>query len=106
MNTLSDLIDTGLEISVIASFSRIGPAIRRRLDGWSAPSSDALAGRTALVTGPTSGLGSATAHALAATGARVVLLGRDEGRLRKLSEELAATHGEPRFPTVVADMDR
>ena len=30
MNTLSDLIDADLEISVIGSFSRIGPAIRRR----------------------------------------------------------------------------
>jgi dehydrogenase/reductase SDR family member 12 len=104
MNTLSDLIDATLEISVIGSFSRIGPTIRRRLYGWSPPSADALAGRTTLVTGPTSGLGSATAHALAAAGARVVLLGRDEDRLSELSRDLTEAHGEPRFPIVVADM--
>jgi NAD(P)-dependent dehydrogenase (short-subunit alcohol dehydrogenase family) len=104
MNTLSDLIDATLEISVVGSFSRIGPAIRRRVYGWSAPNAHSLAGRTALVTGPTSGLGSATASALAAAGARVVLLGRDEDRLRELNRDLSAKHGEDRFPIVVVDM--
>ena len=50
------LIDDLLEVTVVGSFSRIGPAIRRRLFGWTPPPPDALAGRTALVTGPTSGL--------------------------------------------------
>jgi NAD(P)-dependent dehydrogenase (short-subunit alcohol dehydrogenase family) len=104
LNGFATLIDTALEISVVGSFSRIGPAIRRRLYGWSSPPADALAGRTVLVTGPTSGLGLATARALAAIGARVVLLGRDQTRLTRLSDELAAAHGEPRFPVVVADM--
>lgn len=40
-----------------------------------------LSGRTAIVTGATSGMGQAAAIALAATGANVVAVGRDEARL-------------------------
>ena len=98
------MIDTILEISVIGSFTRIGPAIRRRLFGWTDPPDGALAGRTVLVTGPTSGLGRATTDAFAALGARVVLVGRDEGKLRALHDELTRIHGEDRFPWTVADM--
>lgn len=42
---------------------------------------DALTGRHVLVTGASSGLGRAVAIACAAVGARLTLLGRDEGRL-------------------------
>ena len=51
------LVDALLELTVVGSFSRIGPAVRRRLDHWAPPPADVLAGRTVLVTGPTSGLG-------------------------------------------------
>jgi dehydrogenase/reductase SDR family member 12 len=104
MNIVGNLIDAGLEISVVGSFSRIGPTIRRRLDDWSPPAADALQGRTVVVTGPTSGLGLAATTAFAAAGARVVLVGRDERRLRELSGALADAHRAPRFPIVVADM--
>ena len=79
MDNARDLVDAALEISVVGSFSRIGPAVRRRLDGWSAPPPAVLAGRTVVVTGPTSGLGLAATKALAGLGARVVLVGRDRG---------------------------
>jgi NAD(P)-dependent dehydrogenase (short-subunit alcohol dehydrogenase family) len=98
------LVDAGLEISVVGSFTRIGPAVRSRLFGWSPPPAGAMAGRTALVTGPTSGLGRAATDALAGLGARVVLVGRSEERLTRLRDELARVHGEDRFPVVVADM--
>ena len=101
---LRALVDDALEVTVIGSFSRIGPAVRRRLFGWSDPAPGALRGRTVLVTGPTSGLGRAAAGRLAALGARVVLVGRSEERLGRLRDELTARHGEDRFPTVVADM--
>jgi hypothetical protein len=97
-------IDAGLEISIVGSFTRLGPAVRRRLFGWSPPAPGTLADRTVLVTGPTSGLGRAATDALASLGARVILVGRSEERLTRLHDELIRVHAEDRFPIVVADM--
>jgi dehydrogenase/reductase SDR family protein 12 len=99
-----DLIDGFLELAVVPSFSAIGIRVRRRLWRWSDPAPGALAGRTALVTGATGGLGRAVAEALAELGARVILLGRDPAKLAELSDRLSAAAGEERFPTIVADM--
>ena len=98
------MVDAGLELAVVPSFSRIGPAVRRRLFDWAEPHPSALVGRTVLVTGPTSGLGRAAATRLAKLGARVVLAGRSEQRLSELRDELTRSAGEDRFPIVVVDM--
>lgn len=52
-----------------------------------------LQGKTALVTGASSGLGVDFAHELARRGCRVVLVARREALLRKLQGELQARHG-------------
>lgn len=98
------LVDNGLELSVVASFSRVGIAVRRRLFRWTSPPAGALAGRTVLITGPTSGLGRAATDALAGLGARVILVGRSADRLAAVRDALVAMHGEDRFPVVVADL--
>ena len=99
-----NVIDAILELAVAPSFSSVGPRVRRRLWSWSDPEPGSLAGRTALVTGATGGLGRATAHALGGLGARVILVGRDAGRLDELRRELGGDDVGGRFPVHVADM--
>ena len=99
------VIDDLLEITVIGSFSRIGYACAGACSAGSTPQPGALAGRTVLLTGVTSGLGREAADELAALGARLILAGRDEAKVpaRARRRSLRA-HGEDRFPTVVVDM--
>ena len=100
----AQLIDALLELSIVGSFSRTGIAFRHLAFGWAAIPDGSLDGRTVLITGPTSGLGRVTTETLARLGARVILVGRSQERLAALRDELQATYGGDRFPTVVADM--
>ena len=101
---VAGLVDDLLELAIVPSFSRLGPAIRRRLFAWSDPTPGTLTGRTVVVTGPTSGLGRETAYRLAELGARIVLVGRDPAKVQALGDDLRRVHGEDRFPAVVADL--
>ena len=56
-----------------------------------------LAGRTAVITGSTSGIGAATARLLAAEGAGVVVSGRDAARGREVVDGIARDGGSARF---------
>src|SRR5205823_8775295 len=58
----------------------------------------ALDGKVAVVTGASSGIGAAIAQAMSTAGARVVLTGRDEERLRGAARALGEHH------VVVADL--
>jgi len=49
--------------------------------------------RTVLVTGASSGIGRACAHAFAEAGDRLILVARRGDRLAELADQLAATHG-------------
>jgi NAD(P)-dependent dehydrogenase (short-subunit alcohol dehydrogenase family) len=61
-----------------------------------------LSGKTALVTGATSGIGKAAALALAAHGASVLVHGRDAERATRLVEQIDRTGGHAR--AVIADL--
>lgn len=52
-----------------------------------------LRGRTAVVGGATSGLGRASADALAAEGCRLLIWSRDDGRLSATADEIRSAHG-------------
>jgi NAD(P)-dependent dehydrogenase (short-subunit alcohol dehydrogenase family) len=53
-----------------------------------------MTGKTVLVTGGTGGIGLATAAGLAGLGARVGIVGRDEGRARAAAERIRAAGGD------------
>lgn len=71
------------------------------------PTSGALAGLTAVVTGASSGIGRETVRALARDGADVVLAARREERLHEIADEVADAHGVTAevVPTDVTDAD-
>ena len=60
---------------------------------------------TALITGPSSGIGLDLAHLFAADGHDVVLVARSEGKLRELAAELEGRHGIAAH-VIVADLAR
>jgi short-subunit dehydrogenase len=62
-----------------------------------------LKGKTALVTGASSGIGEAVARRLAQEGANVVLVARSEAKLRALADTLSEDHGINAV-VVVADL--
>jgi NAD(P)-dependent dehydrogenase (short-subunit alcohol dehydrogenase family) len=64
-----------------------------------------LKGKTALVTGSTSGIGRATAIALAARGAHVLIVGRDEQRAKDAVAEIEGSWGSAAFQlTTLSDL--
>jgi len=63
------------------------------------------AGKTALITGASSGIGEAFARALAARGMHVILLARTEHRLRELAQELAHTYSV-RAEVITSDLSQ
>ncbi len=84
-------VDTLLDRTIAPGFTRIGLEARRRMPGWPAdPEPGCLAGRTAAVTGATSGLGLATAEGLARLGASVRLVVRNPEKGAEVRARLLA----------------
>ena len=63
-----------------------------------------LDGQTALITGASKGIGRACAVELAALGANLVLVGRDEDALDGIASEIADAHDQIRIDTISADV--
>ena len=65
-----------------------------------------LAGKTALITGASQGLGAATARAMAARGARVLLLARTEEKLREVADSIESGGGQAEiFAVDLSDLE-
>jgi NAD(P)-dependent dehydrogenase (short-subunit alcohol dehydrogenase family) len=99
-HALARATDTVAEATVAPSFSRIGIGLRRRLEEWGDP--PPMKGRTALVTGATSGIGRASAEELARHGAEVIVHGRDAARGAAVVDAITAGGGKARF--IAADL--
>ncbi len=63
-----------------------------------------MAGKTCVVTGATSGIGAAAAHALAQAGAHVVVAGRDAARCQSTVDAIRAATGNANVEPVMADL--
>ena len=65
-----------------------------------------LAGKAVLITGASQGLGAATARAMAARGAKVLLLARSEDKLREVAMRIEGSGGRAHVYRVdLADLD-
>jgi NAD(P)-dependent dehydrogenase (short-subunit alcohol dehydrogenase family) len=65
-----------------------------------------LSGKTAVITGGTSGIGMATADLLLAEGVRVAICGRNVERLERARDELERRHGSGNLIAETADVTR
>jgi NAD(P)-dependent dehydrogenase (short-subunit alcohol dehydrogenase family) len=100
---LADRVDAALEWSVVGSFTRVGSALRRRVDHWAPLDGPRLAGRVVVLTGATSGLGLEAARAFARMGATVEVIARNEAKAGATCADLRQETGNPRIGFVVAD---
>jgi NAD(P)-dependent dehydrogenase (short-subunit alcohol dehydrogenase family) len=64
----------------------------------------AMAGKTVLITGATSGIGRATASGLAALGASVAITGRELARVERVAEEIRIATGNRAIRAFAADL--
>ncbi|CAN5496857.1 hypothetical protein BH24ACT4_BH24ACT4_19750 [soil metagenome] len=90
-------VDSALEATIVPSFSRIGIAVRQRLEDWQPPPAGALEGEVVVITGATSGLGQATARVVGHLGASVELVGRDASKGSAALAELSDAGVEATF---------
>jgi dehydrogenase/reductase SDR family protein 12 len=103
MSNVSDRVDAALEWSVLGSFTRVGSAVRRRLDHWARLEGPRLAGRVVVLTGATSGLGLEAARTFARLGATVELLARNPAKAEATCAALRHETGHAAIGFTVAD---
>jgi dehydrogenase/reductase SDR family member 12 len=106
VNPVAPVVDAALELLVVPGFTTPGLRLRRRLYGWEDLGNRSLRGRTVVITGATSGIGRATAVALAAMGATVWTASRDADRARRAEAELRESSGSDAVHVDTADLSR
>ena len=97
---LAHVLDAALEATVVGSFTRLGYDARRRLYDWTPLEELRLDGKTAIVTGATSGLGREAAELLGRQGAHVCIVGRDPAEDRAGTGRASGLRGRRRRPLV------
>jgi NAD(P)-dependent dehydrogenase (short-subunit alcohol dehydrogenase family) len=109
-NTEAALAGSGIECAPLRSYAwKLWDYYERHLDPVAPTEPNfraALQGKVAVVTGASSGIGRATAAALAKHGARVVLVSRTKDKLDEVAAGIAASRGDAAvYPCDLADMD-
>lgn len=97
-------VDAVLEFTVAGSFSRVGPAIRRRLFHWKPINGETLEGRVVVVSGATSGLGLECATSMARLGARVILLVRNAELGSRVCAQIRELSGNDDVALIMTDL--
>lgn len=101
---MKSVVSGVLDAAIAPGFSRVGYAIRSRLNNWQTIASFDCAGKVFVITGPTAGLGRATAFQLAATGAELILVARNAAKLQSVVESLAQQFPTCTVHSVIADI--
>ena len=96
-------MDAALEWGVVGSFTRLGPALRSRLEGWEPLEGRKLDGRVIVMTGATSWLGLEAARAFARMGATLDVVARDARKAEATCTEIRKSTGNQNVHFVVAD---
>lgn len=104
MTPIREFVDDVADALILPSFTTLGYRARQRAFAWEELRSDALQGRTVLVTGATSGLGEVVATRCARLGARVILLARDATKAERTRQRIAAETGNDDLGVFLADL--
>lgn len=97
---VSRALDQAMDLAVVPGFTTLGFNARKR--GWTRTPD--LTGRAVLVTGASSGLGSATCEILAEANADVHMLVRSEDKGERVRSEIAASTGSDRLRLWICDV--
>ncbi len=100
LNVGKKMADT-LILPGLAQFTKFGYGLSQK--SWN-PMSNDVRGQHMLVTGATSGLGLATAQALAHRGAHLTLVARDPQKANQVKEEISTQTGNPNIDLELANL--
>ncbi|MFQ6227189.1 SDR family NAD(P)-dependent oxidoreductase [Nocardia sp. NPDC002869] len=96
-------VDALLDRAIVPGYTRLGYHLRKVSWTRDDPPTDALLGKTALVTGATSGIGTSMATGFAALGARTVLAVRDPARGERARRQILGAVPEAQVELAICD---
>ena len=96
--------DGFLEGSIVGSFTSLGHKVRSR--GWAPIDGSPIRGKTVVMTGATSGIGTEVAANLARYGARLRYVARDPDKAEILRRKLTSSTGNDDIAYYLADLSR